>query len=338
MNPVAYYVLRQHPGDTYAWAAEYDEVPASEMLHWFRRDRPRQFRGVPEITSSLPLFAQLRRYTLATLSAAEVAADFAALLKSQAPAPGDDEAETEGEAFETLEIERGMMTTLPAGTEMQQLKAEQPTTTYGEFKRELLKEIGRPCNAPFNVISGDSSLYNYSSARLDHLLYRSAQKVERDHCRRNVLDRVFAAWYAEARLIPGYLPAGLPDRLPHAWYWPGSETIDPLKEALGDQADLANGTTTLAELLAEHGQSWEEFLEQRARELALMKELDLPLPVWANPAAAKTPAAPPHEDAPAGGNGDDNGPGNHRLSNRDLIELALRDEPRNGHNGNGRAH
>lgn len=286
-NPVAYHVLREHPGDLLRVAPlASDRLPRRSVLHWFRRDRPGQARGVPEVTPSLPLFAQLRRYTLAALTAAETAADFAAVLQTDLPPDG---ATDEPTPFETLEIERGMMTTLPAGAQLGQLKAEQPTTTYPQFKSELLKEIGRPLNAPFNVVAGDSSPYNYSSARLDHLLYRSAIRVEREHCRRNVLERVYAAWLDEAAMVPGLLPAGVTAETPHAWYWPGSESIDPLKEAKADTERLANGTTTLAELLAEYGQDWEAFLRQRARELELMRELGI----------APAPETRP-EPAPAG--------------------------------------
>lgn len=280
-NPIAYHILREHPGDLLRVVPlEYDRVPARSVIHWFRKDRPGQARGVPELTASLPLFAQLRRYTLATLTAAETAADFAALLESQLPPDGET---SEPNPFETLEIERGMMTTLPAGAKMSQLKAEQPTTTYPQFKSELLKEIGRPVNAPFNVVAGDSSPYNYSSARLDHLLYRGAIRVERDHCRRNVLERLYRAWLDEAVMVEGLLPAGITAETPHAWYWPGFESIDPLKEANADTARLANGTTTLAELLAEYGQDYEAFIRQRARELDLMRELGITPP--AAPAA-----------------------------------------------------
>jgi len=60
-NPVEYHVLRDHPGDGYHAARDYDRVPAEAVLHWFRCDRPGQARGVPDILPALPLFAQLRR-------------------------------------------------------------------------------------------------------------------------------------------------------------------------------------------------------------------------------------------------------------------------------------
>jgi len=65
--------------------ADYRAVPANLIWHWFRVDRPGQVRGIPEITPALPLFAQMRRFTLATLDAAEAAADFAILLYTEMP-------------------------------------------------------------------------------------------------------------------------------------------------------------------------------------------------------------------------------------------------------------
>lgn len=272
-KPIWYYILDDHPGDTLSSVRTFKKVESRAVLHWFRVDRPGQLRGVPEITPALPLFAQLRRFTLATIVAAEVAAEFAVLLKSTASPDADT---TEPSPFSTLDLERGMMTELPAGFDAAQMKAEHPATTYDMFKRELLKEIGRPVNAPFNVTSGDSSPYNYSSARLDHLLYRAAVNVEREHCRRNVLERIFRAWLEEAVMVPGLLPAGTNiTQLPHTWYWPGFATIDPLKESQADTEALGNFTTTLSELLGERNRDWEDTLRQAAREQELMDELGL---------------------------------------------------------------
>jgi capsid protein len=56
-------------------------IPAKWVIHWFPKFRPGQVRGVPVFTPSLDLFAELRAYRRAVLGAAEIAADFAALLQ-----------------------------------------------------------------------------------------------------------------------------------------------------------------------------------------------------------------------------------------------------------------
>ena len=80
--------------------------------------------------------------------------------------------------MDLIELERGMLMTMPGGWKMSQVEAQFPTTTYGEFKREILNEIARCLNMPFNVAAGNSSGYNYASGRLDHQVYY----IELLHC------------------------------------------------------------------------------------------------------------------------------------------------------------
>jgi len=277
-NPVAYRVLKDHPGALrWRFREEYFAVPASHMIHVFRQDRPGQHRGVPEIMPALPLFAQLRRFTLAVISAAEAAADFAGILYTDAPASGEAD---QVEPMDLVELERNMLLTMPGGWKMGQVKAEQPATTYAEFKKEILNEIARCLNMPFNVAAGNSSGYNYASGRLDHQTYFKSIRVDQAFMAGRVLDRVLAAWLWEYALAVGavdYVPAqGLERILPdHQWFWDGVEHVDPAKEAKAQETRLKNLTTTLAHEYARQGKDWEAELRQRAREKALMGELGL---------------------------------------------------------------
>ncbi len=274
-NPIEYHVLRSHPGDSAsAILREYDRVPAASVVHWFRADRPGQTRGIPDIMPALPLFAQLRRFTLAVLAAAETAADFAGILYTDAPANGEADA---AEPFEPIELEKRALLTMPGGWKMSQMEAQQPATTYAEFKHEILNEIARCLNMPYNVAAANSSGYNYASGRLDHQTYFKAIRVEQSHLECVVLDRILAAWFDEAALLPDFLPAGLGPiaEWPHQWFWDGHEHVDPAKEATAQATRLANHTTTLADEFARRGLDWETQLRQRAKELALMNELGL---------------------------------------------------------------
>ena len=290
-NPLLYYMLRYHPGDSHGSMEEFETIPANDMIHWFRLDRPEQHRGLPELTPALPLFAQLRRYTLAVLASAETAADFAAVIYTDAPAGGEATAAT---PFDIVSLEKRMATTLPDGWKLGQLKAEQPVTNYPEFKREILGEIGRVLQVPINVVTGDSSQHNYASGRLDHQTYHRAIRIEQDHCASVVLNRIFKSWYQEFSLLSTgkpvnsivthsdnmdswYIEAKKPvlDSVSVRWFWDGFEHVDPSKEANAQEKRLVNYTTTLANEYAKLGKDWEEELRQLARERTLMKELDL---------------------------------------------------------------
>jgi capsid protein len=67
--PKSYLMLKVHPGDQRNLRGRFlaDELPARDVLHWFRPKRPGQLRGYPELTAALPMFAYLRRIDLAAL-------------------------------------------------------------------------------------------------------------------------------------------------------------------------------------------------------------------------------------------------------------------------------
>lgn len=294
-NPVRYDVLRRHPGDAGLAAPTVDSIPAKQVIHWYRVDRPGQRRGVPEITPSLPLFAQLRRYTLAVIAAAETAADIAAYLETDSPASGEAD---ELEPLDQIPIEQRMMLTLPMGWKINQLKAEQPATGYREFKKEILNEIARCLHMPFNVAAGNSEGYNYSSGRLDHQLYFRGIEIDRRQLELIALDRLFSDWLREAILIEDYLPQSLRTvrtDWSHQWFWDGGDLLDPEAESKALDNLLAVNGTTLADWYARKGQDWQAKLRQRAREIKLAKELGI---VTADPADASADANAAAKDAP----------------------------------------
>jgi len=272
-NPTEYHVLKEHPGasTSLSTGGQYEKIPAASMIHWFRCDRPGQSRGLPDIMPSLPLFAQLRRYTLAVIAAAESAANIAVLMKTNAPAGGE---AAEVEPMTEMEFSPNMAVFTPEGWEPSQVKAEQPATTYDMFKREILNEIARCLNMPYNIAACNSSGYNYASGRLDHQTYYKSIRVDQAHIEAVVLDRILSTWLAEAVKVFG-IALEAAEGFPHQWFWDGHEHVDPQKEANAQAQRLASNTTTLATEYARQGKDWETELRQRAKEVALMNELGL---------------------------------------------------------------
>ena len=272
-NPKSYKVLKNHPGGTASFDLDFKVVKAEDMIHVFRQDRPEQHRGIPEITAALPLFAHLRRFTLAVVSAAEAAADFAGVLYTDAPANGEADAV---EAMDTIQLERNMLLTMPGGWKMSQVDPKQPVTTYGEFKHEVLNEIARCLNIPYNIAACNSSGYNYASGRLDHQTYYKSLKVDQAFVEETVLDRILERWLREWALVNREKVDECDCN--HVWFWDGHEHVDPSKEATAQEKRLANNTTTLAAEYAKQGKDWETELRQRAKEKSLMDELGLSAP------------------------------------------------------------
>ena len=310
-NPLEYYVLRQHPGDyfqivTDVWA--FDRVPAEHVVHLFDQERPEQARGVPLMTPALPLYAILRRYTLANLLTAEAQARINAVIEQENALaqcdPADPEADSEDGAGEQIYFAGTQMLTLSAGQKALTLQPSAPGPSYREFKSEVLTEAGRAAGENRNTATGSSAEYNYSSGRLDHLPRLRGIRIRRDRFERRCLDRVFRAWLAEALLVPGYLPAGLPPapEWRWCWQWDAFESIDPVKDATAQEIRKRNGLATDADELAAAGKDWREHYRQLAREKSLRDELGL-TPAPAEAAPGKTSGVP--GSVLAGGGGDD---------------------------------
>lgn len=262
-NNIQWYdVLPSHPGSNnqFALTLRPIRVPARDMLHWFKLKRAGGHRGVPTCTSTLNLGASSRRLREATLAANESAADFNILLKTTL----DPNALDLREPFDTVSIDKRMMTALPAGYEAFQMRGEFPNATYEGFIRSHISEQARPLSMPYNAAACDSSTYSFASGKLDTLCYRAAIDVERQDCNDLVLDPLFAVWFQEWNLTQfGNFRNVAPT---HQWDWPVHPVIDAVAEASAIDTKLKNGTITLRQVFSDAGQDLEDQLSIMAED------------------------------------------------------------------------
>lgn len=294
-----YYFLDEHPGEatimnqmTGKW------VPAPFVTHWFRRDRPWN-RGISEIVTSLPLCALMRRYTLATVKAAETAADFAAVLESQLPPNTSmyslQDMEDTDNAFDTIPIEQGMFTVLPWGYKLGQMDARHPGQMYNVFIDTLLREISRPLLMPFNLSAGSSQDSNMASGVVDIHQYKKAQDLERVCCEEEVLEDDLDMWWIEAvatgdafEPLPGDSGSVVmdnPDLMEeppeHEWGWDQviSEHTDPQKVQAALEIAKRNHFLTDRDIQEQyHNRSYEDWQEEIREEKKFRDEIE-PEPV-----------------------------------------------------------
>lgn len=286
-NPTLYHILRNHPGDPAGSFHDFQQVSTEQVIHLFKQERPGLRRGVCEMAPSLPIFSQLRRFTLATLTAAEGAANISAVLQQ-----GDElEMDEDGNVvaygeFDCVDIERGSMMTLPIGAKLNQFKAEHPNGTYCDFKRELINEAARAYGMPLNIALGNSDRYNYASGRLDFQSYFKGIQIEQHWIGQIVCTPILSAFFREGLRVNGFFTpyfrrkffelqnARAPISL-HSWFFDGTEHVDPQREANAQRTRLESGTTNLSWEYARQGRDYETEMRQRNRELILKDELEI---------------------------------------------------------------
>lgn len=271
----SYMILSEHPGGSYS-ADLAKPYPAGQVVHWFDPLRAGLHRGIPEIVPALMMFAQLRRYTSAVVTAAEFAADFSGVLQTDAP-PGEAVALSAADEFP---IERGTILSAPNGWKLAQLKAEHPGPEHEQFLRCIIREIGRCLDMPYAVAAMDASGHNYSSMRGDWQAFFAAIRVRRYRCEQQALDKILNPWAREWQLSNG---VALAPGYDYVWDWPAAEVLDPYKEAMATKVRLESMQTTYAEEYAKRGLPWMDSFQQAAIERSVMRELNLSV----------APAAPP---------------------------------------------
>jgi len=268
-NPVQYRMLRSHPGDVGAMRKggplAGDWVSARYMKHYFSATRPGQVRGVSELLPALSLFGQLRRYTSAVIECASRAAEITLVIHTDMLPDGEGAAELPASAI--IPLERNAALSMPDGWKPTQMKAEQPTTTYPQFKAEIINEIARCISMPRNVAAGNSSGYNYASGRLDHQTYDRNIDSERMDIQTAMLNPLLAEWIEEYATRHALTKDQQKELEGHEWHFSSRDHVDPQKEAQADHTRLGDGSLTYAAYYAKRGKDWKREERQRIREL-----------------------------------------------------------------------
>jgi capsid protein len=266
-NPIYYDILPYHPGGSFSWMAlEPIRIAAKYIVHWFTLRRPGQHRGVPEFRSTLNTGGAARRWREATLAAAEVAADYAAIITTNMTPDGADPVQP----LTSVPIDKRLMTALPMGWDVKQMKAEQPTASYEAFHRNLVQEQARPLAIPANIAMCDSSGYNFASGKLDHGTYFLKLDREREDCQDTVLDPLFERFFERARLVYGFRGDGsVPS---HTWDWPQYPVADVVSQAQARKINLSTGIASPSSVCAEDGVDWTDHITQLANDYGVTVE------------------------------------------------------------------
>lgn len=294
-RPLAYHIQKEEDSDlSPIFAVEFDRIPARDIVHLFLRDEPGQARGIPWLATGLQAAADMRDYDDTVLDAARSAADQGVALWTDNPKAGFVNVNA------TEKIERRTLQTMPPGWKVEQLKPEQPTTNYVEFRAERQREIGRKVGMPLMMIRLDSSGHNYSSARFDAQIYWRMIGTVRKWLEQALLARLLAVVQREAELLR-LLPEA-PKDIKISWIWPPAPHVDPQKEATAQQIRLESGLTTHIDEWAATGKDIDKIVADTQLVEQRFKAAGLPTP-WERAAqmrgAAKEAKKDDEDEKPA---------------------------------------
>lgn len=189
---VAYWLYTQHPGGEWrpgSFPSASERVPAEDIIHVFRVDRPGQTRGISWYTPIAEKLLNLDDSEDAHLMRQKIAACFAAFHRM------GENSRARGELGGTLQP--GVIMEIGADEDM--VFADPPEVGgFDEFGRSVLRSAAMGVGITYEALTGDLTGVNFSSARIGRL------EMDRNISRWQWLMMVpmflqrFSGWFVEA--------------------------------------------------------------------------------------------------------------------------------------------
>lgn len=241
---------------------ETTRVPAEDILHVFEPLSPGQVRGLSWFAPVLLRLQDLDKYEDAQLLRQQIAAMHAGFVVDMSGGTGGYSGEQTGNDL-VASLEPGTMQALPPGTDVKFSEPPQLPSEYEAFLRWQLRAVAAGVGCTFEMITGDMSQVNYSSARVGLLEFR--RRIEALQQQVVIPQFCAPAWrrFIDLAVLSGLLPA---DEAVYAvsWIRPSWDWIDPKKDIEAEALAVQHGFKSRAEVISERGRDPEHVDEQIA--------------------------------------------------------------------------
>lgn len=281
-QPVNYYLLEKPKGLS-AMAAEYSSyevVPAADIIHAYKPERPEQGRGYPWIAPVLNEIHMLGKYQEAALVAAREGASKMGFFTTPDGTPGmlGDQDQDTGDFL--TETEPGVFGVLPTGYKFESYDPNYPAQAYPQFVKEVMRRISSGLNVAYNSLANDLEGVSFSSIR-------SGVLEERDHWMRiqnwyssHIMRPIYHRWLISSALR-GALPISIDQASryqSHQWIGRRWAWVDPVRDIQSAVIAINARVRTRAQVCSEQGLDFDDVATQLAKEEKRMGELGLRMP------------------------------------------------------------
>lgn len=283
----AYWLFRDHPGASFTSSGTLLSgsvpVPASEILHIYRKTRPGQARGVSWFASVLLAFKDFDELADSVLMKQKIAACLAVITTDvdgdglrvgAEPTAANGYSTGDSAADAQLDvIGPGMVLNAPSGRDVKVI--EPPTTAdYPEYSKVTLRAIATGLGVPYEDLTGDYAGMPFSAARMSRL--RHVVRVRQWQWQILVLQFLQPTWrwaMQAAELV------GAPGETVTQWTAPPLPMVNPKDEVLADIRAVRAGQKTISEVIRERGYNADEFFAEYAADMKRLDEMGLVLDV-----------------------------------------------------------
>ena len=272
------FFIRRSESDVYM-SGDRIEVPASQIIHIYRKIFPDQHRGISMFAPVVANLAQLDGYKDAELVHARIQACTMGVWEWNGQSTGDmlDEVDEQGEFIR--EIKPGIFPVAPRGYSAKFLQNTSPNSQFASFWKNILRSVANALGFSYNKASGDYEAVNYSSLREATLEDRASfSKIQRFFIE-NWKDYQFHD-FITAIGLNGILPLmTLAECRGHRFFGRRFPWVDPSKEIAAKEKEFDLLLTDPISELESRGIDPDELLDRWAVWQAKLAERNIPFMV-----------------------------------------------------------
>lgn len=305
---VAYWLFPQHPGSTRRLGSGYTSrrVPASEILHIYRQDRPGQMRGVSWFAPVALAMQDLMDAQDAHLMRQKIAACFAGF--RTAPEgdvvgdPANKDADGNDNPGGLSSIQPGRIQNLRPGEDIK-FSAPPGVDGFDAFTKMVLQSAAAGLGITYEALTGDLSNVNFSSARMGRMeMDRNVSSWQWLMLVPQMLQPM-ARWTVEA--LTQVADVRVPDDLTLVWVPPHRMMVDPNREITALRDKVKAGFASRQGVIRELGYDPEDLVAEQIEDLEVCREtglrFDSDVSFQSVSASAPEPTEPDDDDMNTGG-------------------------------------
>jgi lambda family phage portal protein len=276
---VAYWLFDEHPGEMASprrGRAASSPVSADRIIHLFNPERPGQGRGFTRLAPVIAHIRDLHLYDDAEMQRKNLETRFSVVtsadLSELAPfSPEDTRSQSEIKSSGDLgTIGSGNIIQLPPGHDKPTVVAPTAAPGFVEYMKFKLHLIAGGMGITYEMLTGDVSEVNFSSARVAMLEFRrSAEQLQWLTVIPRLCEPIWRA-FVDAAVLAGKI-----DRADYRcdWSTPKWDYVNPVQDVASDLDEISGGLASISEKLRRRGYKPDQvFAEIKADYERLLKD------------------------------------------------------------------
>lgn len=254
------------------------KIPARDMILYFKRIRPSQWRGVPELAPVVNALQDVNEYEDIEMISAKVSASLSAVVKKENAAQFEITDRMAGDEQDDVgrlqRFEPGQFHYLEPGEDVETISSGgRPNVDGIDWCIYQLRQIGAAVGIPVEMMLSLIGQTSFSASQGLVLQYQGALEEEQ-RCLIQILKRIYY-WKIKKWIMEGAitLPREGFDPFHARWQKPAFRWINRSSQVMADAKYLQMGAMSLDDVASQFGDSAESVMRRKAQNIVTAKML-----------------------------------------------------------------